>query len=513
MKFERSSGILLHPTSFPGPYGIGDIGPAAYQWIDFLTRARCGLWQVLPLGPTGYGDSPYQSFSAFAGNPYLISIDNLIADGLLTQDDVDERPAFPPDRVDYGLVIPWKMKILNCAYSKFLTGAKHTQKKSFEDFKTLNAGWLDDFALFMALKEVHRGDPWWLWEAPLRQREPAALENARRDMEGDIARHAFFQYLFIRQWKNLKDYAAAHHIRIIGDIPIFVAHDSAEVWASPAMFFLNKKGQPTVQAGVPPDYFSPTGQLWGNPLYRWSEHKKTGYAWWIQRFRSVFTQVDIVRLDHFRGFAGYWEVPGQESTAMNGRWVPGPGKDFLKSIQAALGDLPIIAEDLGVITPDVVELRQSFKLPGMKILVFAFDEGPDDPDLPHQHTTDSVVYTGTHDNDTVWGWYQRVDEKERDFARRYLRTDAHDLAWDLIRTAWASVAIFALAPLQDILNLDNRARMNYPSRPDGNWQWRMPPDALNDVISVRIAELNWLYGRSPAEDQDNYRPGLYAMDI
>ncbi len=496
MKFERSSGILLHPTSLPGPYGVGDIGPAAFRWLDFLEKADCGLWQVLPLGPTGYGDSPYQSFSAFAGNPYLISIDALIEEGLLDQEDLAERPHFPQDHVDYGAMIPWKLDVLKRAHRNFIKRAKPAHRKALEEFKNAHAAWLDDYALFMALKEAHLGVGWWQWEESLRQRQPDVMETSRRQLEESIARQVFFQYVFYKQWHALKEYARAKHIRIIGDIPIFVAHDSAEVWANPAMFYLDKKGQPTVQAGVPPDYFSPTGQLWGNPLYRWSVHKKTGYAWWIQRFRSVLSQVDIVRLDHFRGFAGYWEVPGSETTAMNGRWVPGPGVDFLQAIQSALGDLPIIAEDLGVITPDVVALRQAFHLPGMKILVFAFDEGPQDKDLPHHHTPDNVVYTGTHDNDTVWGWYQRIEEKERDFMRRYLRTDAHDLAWDMIRTAWSSVAVFALAPLQDILNLDNRARMNYPSRPEGNWQWRMPGDALGDDIWVRIAELNWLYGRS-----------------
>ena len=495
MKFERSSGILLHPTSLPGPYGIGDIGPAAFTWIDFLARAGCGLWQVLPLGPTGYGDSPYQSFSAFAGNPYLISIDSLIAESLLTQQDLGEKPDFPHDHVDYGAIIPWKLEVLKRAHRQFVAGAKPSQQKAFDEFKNDNAVWLDDYALFMALKEAHQSSAWWHWEKGFRQREPAALEKARLQMKAAVERQAYFQYIFFKQWQSLKEYAGAHHIRIIGDIPIFVAHDSAEVWANPDMFYLDQKGQPTVQAGVPPDYFSPTGQLWGNPLYRWKEHKKTGYAWWIQRFRSVLSQVDIVRLDHFRGFAGYWEVPGKETTAMNGRWVPGPGKDFLRAVQAALGDLPIIAEDLGVITPDVIDLRLSFHLPGMKILVFAFDEGPSDKDLPHQHSADCVVYTGTHDNDTVWGWYQRIEENERDFMRRYLRTDAHDLAWDMIRTAWASAAVFSLAPMQDILNLDNRARMNYPSRPEGNWQWRMPGNALHEIVAIRIAELNWLYGR------------------
>jgi len=495
MNYKRSAGILLHPTSLSSRYGIGDIGSGAFQWIDFLHKANCGLWQVLPLGPTGYADSPYQSFSAFAGNPYLISLDDLISDGLLSLHDLENAPAFPDHRVDYGMLIPWKMKVLQRAFNIFETSQPKKIKQEFEAFYHQHTDWLDDFSLFMALKDSHHGAPWHTWETPLRRREPHALTQAASQYADTMRQHSFNQFLFFRQWERLHDYARKMNITIIGDIPIFVAHDSAEVWKNPDLFFISKDGQPSVVAGVPPDYFSPTGQLWGNPLYRWKIHKKTGYAWWLKRFRSVLSMVDIIRLDHFRGFAGYWEIPGSEHTAINGRWVPGPGEDFFKVMQAELGKLPILAEDLGVITPDVTYLRQKFNLPGMKILVFAFDDGPEDPDLPHHYTNDCVVYTGTHDNDTVRGWYERVSEEERDFARRYLKSDAHDISWDLIRAAWASSAIFSLTSMPDMLSLDNQARMNYPSRPEGNWQWRMPHDALRDDLAFRLAELNWLYSR------------------
>ncbi len=496
MKFKRSSGILLHPTSLPGEYGIGDLGPQALKWIDFLSVCGCSLWQVLPLGPTGYADSPYQSFSAFAGNIYLISPDELISDGLLTIEDVQDKPNFFLERVDYGTVIPWKLAILERTYNNFIDGRRPDLKQDFSSFKQENIFWIENYSLFMALKEKHASSAWITWEEPLRLRQSQYLDRMKIEQKTAIERYAFYQFIFFRQWRKVHNYAREHNISIIGDIPIFVAHDSAEVWANPELFYLDKSGQPISVAGVPPDYFSPTGQLWGNPLYRWQYHKEMGYSWWISRLRSVLSMVDIVRLDHFRGFSGYWEIPGNETTAINGQWKPGPGKDLFKTIQQNLGDLPIIAEDLGVITPDVVKLRQSFHLPGMKILVFAFDTDPEDPDLPHHFTEDSVVYTGTHDNDTVWGWYQRVDEKERDLTRRYLRTDGHDIAWDMIRAAWASISIFALAPMQDILNLGNEARMNYPSRPDGNWQWRMQPGMLRDDLVHRLAELNWLYSRS-----------------
>ncbi len=495
MKFKRSSGILLHPTSLPGPYGIGDIGSTAHRWVDFLSGAGCGLWQVLPIGPTGYADSPYQCFSSFAGNVYLISPEALLKDDLLHPDDLYDRPCFPDDHVDYGEVIPWKLGLLDRSFIRY----QHTQssrlKAEMEAFRTKQSVWLEDFALFMALKEAHGGEPWPTWEKPLRMREPDAISSARQQHEVAIQRQIYRQFIFFRQWSKLRAHAHANNIKIIGDIPIFVAHDSADVWANPHLFHLDEVGRPTVVAGVPPDYFSPTGQLWGNPLYRWDVHANDGYAWWLKRIKATLDLVDIIRIDHFRGFAGYWEVSGTAKTAEIGRWVPGPGKDFFSSILQSLGDLPIIAEDLGVITPDVVDMRDSFELPGMKILQFGFDSTPEDPFLPHNYPVNCVVYTGTHDNDTVRGWYNRVPEKDKALFRSYMDRDGSNVNWDLIRGVWSSVAVFGLAPMQDFLNLGNEARMNYPGNPSGNWIWRMPSNAQSPDLQAKIMQLNYLYSR------------------
>lgn len=495
MRLNRASGILLHITSLPGPHGIGDLGPAARRFADFLHEAGCSVWQVLPLGPTGFGDSPYATFSAFAGNPYLISPEDLLVEGLLTEADLADRPAFPARRVDYGAVIPYKLRLLDQAYRRFREGVRPDLETAFADFRHAEAAWLGDFALFMALKEAHQGAPWNAWPDPLRHRDPAALEQARHDLAEAIEKQAFRQFLFFRQWRGLLEYAHARGVYFMGDVPLFVAYDSADVWAHPELFYLDAEGQPTVVAGVPPDYFSPTGQRWGNPLYRWEVHREQGYAWWLARLRQATGMVDLIRLDHFRGFAGYWEVPAEEPTAVNGRWRPGPGEDFFRAVFRELGHIPLIAEDLGAITPDVLALRDAFGLPGMKILVFAFDSGPDNPFLPHHYTPNFVVYTGTHDNDTVVGWWRRVDEAERDFCRRYLATRGQDIAWDLIRAAWASVAVLAIAPMQDFLRLDNRARMNYPGREGGNWAWRMPAEALKPELRDALRELNALYSR------------------
>jgi 4-alpha-glucanotransferase len=495
MKFDRSSGVILHPTSLPGPYGIGDLGPMALRWVDFLSGAGCKLWQILPLGPTGYGDSPYQCFSAFAGNPYLISPEELIKDQLLEPGDLASLPPFPAGKVDYGAVIPWKLKILDLACQRFEKTASRPLRQALAEFERLQAAWLPDFTLFMAIKDAHQGQPWPTWEPALRDRQPEALEEARRLHAPAILRHTLRQFFFFRQWQTVLDTAHQKGLRIIGDAPIFVAHDSADVWASPQLFYLDEKGRPEVQAGVPPDYFSPTGQLWGNPLYRWRRHKDSHYAWWIERLRATLGMVDIIRLDHFRGFAGYWEVPGRATTAVKGRWVKGPGKQFLGALRQALGELPIIAEDLGVITQDVVELRDGFGLPGMKILQFAFEGLPDDPFLPHNYPTHCVVYSGTHDNDTARGWYERVSEQGKDYYRRYLNRDGSDVSWDLIRGCWSSVAAFALAPMQDFLSLGNEARMNYPGKKSGNWGWRMSADDMNPVLQGRIKEINYLYDR------------------
>lgn len=514
MKFNRSSGIILHPTSLPGPYGIGDLGPQAHHWIDFLSEAGCGLWQVLPLGPTGYADSPYQCFSAFAGNFYLISPDALLADDLLKPDDLADLPIFPQDKIDYGWVINWKIDLLDRSFERFRRLSSTRLEAELQEFIKQQANWLPDFALFMALKEAHGGAPWTTWEVPLRDREPNALDEARQQYDLAIQAQVYRQFLFFRQWESMRQHAHRLGIQIVGDIPIFVAHDSADVWSHPELFYLDQTGRPKVVAGVPPDYFSPTGQLWGNPLYHWRIHAQTGYAWWLERIRAVLKSVDIIRIDHFRGFAGYWEVPGRAKNAIKGRWVKGPGKKFFQAVRAALGDLPIIAEDLGVITPDVVDLRDSFELPGMRILQFAFGDGAQDPFLPHNYPANTVVYTGTHDNDTVLGWYKRVNPNESDFYRRYFARDGSDVSWDMIRGVWSSVAVFSLAPLQDFLNLDNAARMNYPGNPSGNWSWRMPVEALNNALMERIKEINFLYARDkdrPAPPEPEYPkkyPGL-----
>jgi len=496
MKFKRSSGILLHPTSLAGPYGIGDIGPTALGWIDFLSAAGCGLWQVLPIGPTGYADSPFQCFSSFAGNPLLISPEALLMDDLLHPDDLEDHPVFPDDHVDFGMLIPWKLNLLDRSFTRYQHLHSSQLNAEMEEFRSSQSSWLADFALFMALKEAHQGAPWPSWEKPLRQRQPEALAEAHVQYASAVERQVYRQFLFYRQWLKLRDYAHQNNISIIGDIPIFVAHDSADVWVHPHLFYMDETGLPTVVAGVPPDYFSPTGQLWGNPLYRWEEHTKTGYAWWIERIKATLSLVDIIRIDHFRGFAGYWEVPGNAKTAEIGCWRPGPGKHFFHTLRQSLGELPIIAEDLGVITPDVVDLRDSFNFPGMKILQFAFDSTPDDPFLPHHYPVHCVVYTGTHDNDTAKGWYQRVPEAEKAAYRDYMDRDGSQVSWDLIRGIWSSVAVFCLAPLQDFLNLSNEARMNYPGNPSGNWMWRMPESSLTGELQTKIRQLNYLYSRT-----------------
>jgi len=498
MPFPRSAGILLHPTSLPGRYGIGDLGVEAFRWVDFLKSADQKLWQILPLGPTGYGDSPYQCFSAFAGNPFLISPDKLIEDGLLTQADVAPLPTFSNDLVDFGPVIIYKLGLLDKAYANFKAGAGSADLRSeFAAFQKAQSAWLDDFALFMALKEAHNGAVWSAWEPELVARKPEALEAARARLADTIESQRLRQFLFFRQWQAVKAYANAAGIQIIGDIPIFVAYDSADVWQRPDLFYLDEHGQPTVVAGVPPDYFSRTGQLWGNPLYRWDVLKQNNYAWWIDRIRGTLALVDIIRVDHFRGFDAYWEIPFGMPTAEVGQWVKGPAADFFNALKAGLGDnLPIIAEDLGVVTPEMVALRDAFDLPGMKVLQFAFSTDNKDPFLPHTFIANCVVYTGTHDNDTTRGWYEHSStDGERDYARRYLGRDGQDIVWDMIRLAYASVANTAVVPLQDVFNLGTEARMNLPGRPSGNWGWRFKQGQLTAQLRDRLKELTWLYLR------------------
>jgi len=501
MTFERSSGILLHPTSLPGSYGIGDIGPQAYRFLDWLSSTGSKLWQVLPLGPTGYGDSPYQCFSAFAGNPYLISPEDLCVEGLLTHDDLADKPVFSASRIEFGPLIPWKLDLLQKAFSRFQSAPGHLQT-AFDYFRAENAAWLDDYTLFMALKESNGGGAWNGWPEALRKRKKSTLRKAQNELAETIMRYAFYQFIFFRQWNKLRAYANEQGIRIIGDIPIFVAYDSSDVWSHPELFFLDEEGNPTVVAGVPPDAFSTTGQLWGNPLYNWEIHKKDEYAWWLSRVRASLQILDILRFDHFRGFAGYYEIPAGHKTAEFGRWVTGPGKDLFRAVDKNLGDglitpgtgLPIIAEDLGLVTPDVIELLEAFNLPGMRVLQFGFS-GPDNPFLPHNYIPNCVAYTGTHDNDTARGWFESAEQHEREFAMSYLGVDGHDFAWDLIRSVWKSVAVFAITPMQDVLNCGGEARMNFPSKLGGNWEWRIKEDDLRDDLAGNLKELNWLYKR------------------
>lgn len=496
VKLERSAGLLLHPTSLPGRFGIGEINDMAYQWVDTLVAARQTVWQVLPLGPTGYGDSPYQTFSAFAGNPLLIDLARLAREGYISHQALEEAPVFPAERVDFGAVIAWKKPLLLGAYQQFVTKADPAEEAAFHAFCAQHdAVWLQDYAFFMALKDHFGGEAWDMWPRQLRRREPTALATWGERLAPAIMAHKFLQYQFFKQWSELKQYANAQGVQILGDIPIYVAYDSADVWAHQDLFALDEDGYPTVVAGVPPDYFSPTGQLWGNPLYRWDVMAAQGYRWWIARVRMMLHQVDILRLDHFRGFEAYWEVPAGEKTAVNGRWVKGPGAAFFEALLNALGDVPIIAEDLGVITSEVKALRDQFGFPGMKILQFAFDGDATNPYLPHNYERNCVVYTGSHDNDTTRGWFASAPEPEQAFCLSYLGYRPDDIAWALMRLAAASVAALAIFPVQDVLSLGSEARMNTPSQASGNWAWRLRADAFTEEHVARLAELVNTYGR------------------
>jgi 4-alpha-glucanotransferase len=503
---QRSSGILLHPTSLPGPHGIGDLGSAARAFVDFLVRSGQTLWQVLPLGPTGYGDSPYQCFSAFAGNPLLISLETLVEDGLLLAEDLQDAPAFPDDHVDFGAVIPWRNALLARAAERFADGADADLGQDFDAFCAAQASWLDDYALFMALKEENALATWSTWPKDVVRRDPLALEAARARLGTAVFKHKVCQLLFFRQWADLRRYANQRGVRIIGDIPIFVAYDSADVWANPELFFLDADGKPTVVAGVPPDYFSATGQLWGNPLYRWDVMAERGYAWWLARLRMTFTQVDVLRVDHFIGFHRYWEIPARARTAIKGRYKPGPGAAFLSAAREALGDLPIIAEDLGAVTPEVEALRDQFALPGMKVLQFAFDSDASNPFLPHNYPKRCVAYTGTHDNDTTAGWFAQASADERSRVQRYFARSGDDVAYDMIRGVMSSCADTAIVPLQDVLVLGSDARMNTPGVAGGNWQWRVRDGMLNDWHVGRLAEMAELYGRAPEKPDAEKKP-------
>jgi 4-alpha-glucanotransferase len=499
MPFPRSSGVLLHPTSFPSRFGIGDLGLEAYKFIDFLEQSYQQYWQVLPLGPTGYGNSPYMCYSALAGNHLLISPDKLVDEGLLTPEDFANLPAFPADKVNFEQLKPIKIELLKKACENFKAKASPIQQKGFAGFCDSKAYWLDNYALFMAIKDAQDSASWHTWEPELAKREPEALDRAQRQLTGEIFYYKFIQYEFFRQWSDLKSYANMRGIQIIGDIPIYVAHDSADVWANPDIFCLDEEtGEVALMAGVPPDYFSATGQLWGNPVYNWGELQKQDFKWWVQRFEAMLDYVDVIRIDHFRGFEAFWAVEKGEETAMNGEWLEAPGEELFDVIKQKLGKLPVLAEDLGIITPEVEALRDKYEFPGMKVLQFAFGSDPGNPFLPFNYPRNGVVYTGTHDNDTTIGWFNTANDWEKRNLSLYLGCISPEgVHWDLIRLALSSIANQAIIPLQDILGLGNEARMNFPSTPEGNWEWRYQPQVLREELGDRLKNLTQLYGRAP----------------
>ena len=503
----RSAGVLLHPTSLPGPHGIGDLGGEAHAFAEMLARCGQSWWQMLPIVPPGMGDSPYNSISAFAGNPLLLSLQRLSREGYLPREYLS-APRFAEERADFAAVGRFKLPRLQKAFERFEEQSGFSANPEFQSFRAHNAAWLEDYALFSALRQAHAGAPWTRWEADLRERRPRALEKARRALYGQVRFQLFLQYQFFRQWRALRKQCHSLGIGIIGDIPIFVSHDSADVWSHPELFWLDKRGRPLKVAGVPPDYFSKTGQLWGNPLYRWDVMGRRGFDWWISRFRSAFEDFDAVRLDHFIGFHNYWEIPADSPTAERGRWVLAPGKDLFAQVEKKLGPLQFIAEDLGVMTPSVNALRDRFDFPGLKVLQMGFGTDADaDGYKPHNYRRHCVVYTGTHDNDTTRGWFNdkssltstrsREDiRKERAAVLRYLGTDGKDIHWDMIRLALMSVADTAIIPAQDLLGLGSSARMNLPGTAQGNWGWRLKDGAFSGKIRQRWASLTKTYGRA-----------------
>lgn len=503
MNFQRSAGILLHPTSLPGKYSIGDLGIDAFYFIDFLANSGQTLWQIFPLGPTGYGDSPYQCFSAFAGNPLLISPEFLIKDGLLSEDDVSSLTTFNKHKVNFGEVIEQKNIVLRKAFTKFYP--KSHQNKKFKKFCNDNADWLNDYSLFMASKNFHKGVIWTDWSEDIAFRKDGAVEKWTIKLKDEIEYQKFLQFKFNEQWQNIKNYAHEKGIKIIGDLPIFIAYDSADTWANKNLFTVNEKGKLETVAGVPPDYFSPTGQLWGNPLYRWNEMEKDDFNWWRKRFSKLLELVDIIRIDHFRGFEAYWEIPGDAPTAETGRWVKAPGHKLFKSIRKHIGNVPIIAEDLGVITREVEELRDSFNFPGIKILQFAFGDSGEKKFLPHNFIPNCVVHTGSHDNDTTRGFFEKEKALKSgifEAAQEYLGYYGDDICQELIRMAYASVANIVVIPMQDILNLDSSARMNFPGKlGDGNWTWRFSWDQIPPKLAGHLKRMTEIYERSKKTDK------------
>ncbi|MEW6129005.1 MAG: 4-alpha-glucanotransferase [Acidobacteriota bacterium] len=502
MKLQRASGILLHITSLPGEFGVGDLGPQAYRFIDFLAASKQTIWQILPLTPTGYGDSPYQSYSAFAGNTNMISPELLVEDELLSPADLQDAPTGDPDRVDFGAVVEFKNRILAQAYRNYKNSPSDKHHGDFSYFCDFAETWLDDYALFRALLKAHDDAAWNTWSRKLATREPEAMAQARLELAEEIEAQKFYQYLFFKQWFQLKAYAKQQHVKLFGDMPIFVAHNSSDVWAHPELFKLNEDGSPTVVAGVPPDYFSEDGQLWGNPIYRWEGMRASEFEWWIERMGATLQMVDLVRIDHFRGFISAWEVPAGDRTAKHGKWVEVPGREVFQAFKANFRELPIVAEDLGVITPEVEALRDDFQFPGMKILQFGLGGDARNTYLPHHYPRNAVVYTGTHDNDTVVGWYQEKLQSENPHSRRelnfclkYLNSTGEAIHWDFIRAALASVADIAILQMQDVLGLNTGARMNLPATEKGNWNWRVRAEMMTKEVSERLREMTEIYGR------------------
>lgn len=508
MEYKRYAGVLVHPTSFPGKYGIGDLGKEAYEFVDFMERSGLTIWQVLPLGHTGFGDSPYQPFSSFAGQPLLIALDPLRENGLLLDEDFNDMPQWNSQKVEYGKVIEFKTRLLKKAFERYIDpdveddcSTDEEFVEAYDKFKS-DSKWLDDYALFMAAKDYFQGMPWYMWEDSIKKPNAKQKSAWMEKLSDKIEYYRFIQFLFHKQWFELKEYANEKDIKIIGDIPIFVAWDSVDVWANKKLFDLDSKGYPKKVAGVPPDFFSATGQLWGNPLYKWSEHTKTGYEWWISRISHQLEIADYVRLDHFRAFDKYWAVPYGEETAIKGKWTKAPGVDFMTHLESALGhNMPIIAEDLGFIEQSVLDLRERFNIPGMKILQFGFGNLEDNDYLPHNCVRNCICYTSTHDNDTMVGWYRCVPEQNKDRFRRYFNTDGNDVSWTFICACFSSVANMAIVPMQDILSLDSWSRYNVPGVGDGNWAWRFKHEDMNPYLEKRLFETAKLYGRAKDKEE------------
>lgn len=497
MSFSRSSGILLHPTSLPGRFGIGDLGSQAYRFVDFLEDSQQTLWQILPLGPTGHGNSPYMAYSAMAGNPLLINLETLQENNLLTENDLSLTEAFADDHVDYDAVYAFKLERLQRAAKRFKDSVDQETREAFTEFQKDNSYWLEDYGLFMALKDANGGVPWTQWDSAIAQRKPAALDQARLQLAAEVFFHEYMQFEFHRQWTAIKTYANDRGIRVVGDMPIYVAHDSSDVWARPENFMLDEETrEASLLAGVPPDYFSETGQLWGNPIYNWETVEENGFSWWLQRIRASLAQVDIIRIDHFRAFSAYWAVQAGEETAINGEWMDAPGEAFFQTVEKELGQLPFLAEDLGLIDQAVIDLRDQFDFPGMKILHFAFGGDHNNPYLPFNVSPNFVIYTGTHDNDTTVGWFSQANDYEKQRLADYIGAlSADNVHWALIRLAMSSRANQAVIPFQDLLGLGSESRMNTPGVGEGNWEWRYTQGMLSPTVGEQLKQLTELYGR------------------